>query len=85
MTITNDPLVPGSPVQFKVTGFPEETAVRASVERFYGLKPDADKNFLINNAFNELIFSGAVGEDSKIAEFDFVERPEKSRPFNDKK
>jgi len=68
MTITNEPLVPGSTVKFKVIGFPEEDALRASIERFYGLKPDADKQFLIFNSFDEQIFAGSVNDDKKIAD-----------------
>ena len=66
MIITNEPIVPGSPVKFKVTGFPDEDAVKASVERFYGLKPDADRQFLIFNAFDEQIFAGKTSDDGRI-------------------
>ena len=83
MIITNEPLAPDAPVKFKVSGFPEEAAVRAAVERFYGLKPEADRRFLIDNAFNELIFSGAVGAEGKVEKLEFAERERKNfKPVN---
>ncbi len=80
MTITNEPLALNSPVKFTVTGFPEETAVRASVERFYGLKTEADRNFLIFNSFKEQIFSGSANEEGKIEKLEAKPRTGKS-PF----
>ncbi len=67
MTITNDPVIPGSPVKFKVTGFPDEDALRASVQRFYGIKTDADRNFLVFNSFDEQIFLGQTDAGGVIA------------------
>ena len=78
MTITNEPIVENSPVKFKVTGFPEENSVRSAIERFYGLKKDADRNFLIFNAFDEQIFSGLTGEEGKILNLTANSRPGKA-------
>lgn len=77
MKITNEPLVPGSPVKFTVTGFPEESAVRSSIERFYAIKTDADRSFLIFNAFQEQIFSGTMNEAGKVETMVPTERPKK--------
>jgi hypothetical protein len=78
MTITNEPLVPNSPVKFKVLGFPEENAIRSSIERFYAIKTDADRNFFISNAFDEQIFSGSVNEDGKIENLNTSPKPGKT-------
>jgi hypothetical protein len=66
MRITNEPTIPGSPVKFKVIGFPDEDALRASVQRFYALKTDADRNFLVFNAFDEQIFAGETDSSGLI-------------------
>jgi hypothetical protein len=66
MTVSNEPLVPGSPVKFKVIGFPDEDAVKASIQRFYGLKTDADRKFLIFNVFDEQIFMGEANAEGQI-------------------
>ena len=66
MTITNEPVVPGSPIKFKVTGFPDEDALRASIQRFYGLKTDADRKFLVFNSFDEQIFAGETNVEGQI-------------------
>ncbi len=66
MKITNEPIQENSPVKFKIFGFPEETAVRSSIERFYALKRDAFKSFEIYNEFNEQIFTGTVDDYGKI-------------------
>jgi hypothetical protein len=84
MTITNEPLVPGQPVKFKVTGFPEEVALRSSIERFYALKPDASRNFFIVNAFNEQIFIGLVNESGKIEKMDIPPRNSVGKMFENK-
>jgi hypothetical protein len=78
MTITNEPVIAGQPVKFKLSGFPEESAVRSSIERFYALKAEADKNFLIFNAFDEQIFSGKVGENGKIESLEITPRSGKA-------
>ncbi|GEM_PF-1808048 len=78
MTITNEPVVPNEPVKFKVLGFPEEEAIRGSIERFYRLKPDADKNFSISNAFDEQIFSGVMDEGGKIINLTAIPRQGKT-------
>ena len=81
MTISNEPIVAGTPVKFKITGFPEETAVRAAIERFYALKTDADRQFLIDNTFNELIFSGAVDDDGKVEKLVSIDRKLSTNAF----
>jgi hypothetical protein len=78
MIITNEPVVPGQPVKFKVSGFPEETAVRSSVERFYGIKTDASRDFNIFNSFDEQIFSGRVNNEGKVEILDPSPRPGKN-------
>jgi len=77
MRITNEPVAENSPVKFTVTGFPEETAVKSAIERFYSLKTGADRNFLVFNAFNEAIMSGRVDEQGKIFSFTHNPRPSK--------
>lgn len=67
MTITNEPVVQGEPIKFILKGFPDEAAMGSSIERFYQLKADADRRFLVFNAFAEEIFSGLTDEDGKIA------------------
>lgn len=79
MTITNEPIVSGQPVKFIVKGFPDEDAVKSAIERFFHLKPDADKIFLVDNAFEELIMSGSVGEDGHIALFKHHDRKESEK------
>jgi hypothetical protein len=78
MRITNEPIEPGSPVKFQITGFPEETAVRASIERFYALKKDAPKDFVAFNAFAEQIFTGRVDDNGKIMSLSHIPRSGKS-------
>jgi hypothetical protein len=78
MTISNEPLVPGSPVQFKAIGFPDEDAVKSSIQRFYVAAPHADKKFLVNNIFGELIISGHINDEGKIEEYTSHPRPEKN-------
>lgn len=78
MKITNEPLVEGLPVKFIITGFPEEDAVKASVERFYSHAPHASRSFFMHNAFDEEIFSGQVDDQGKILTFTPSPRPTKS-------
>ena len=80
MIITNDPVVPGLPVQFTITGFPEETALRSSVERFYGLKTDADRRFLVYNSFDEQIFGGRTDIEGKITELEATHKNGLKKP-----
>ena len=68
----------GEPIKFIVTGFPEETGLRASIERFYSLKTDGDRRFLVFNAFDEEIFSGRADETGKIVDMPASPRPKKS-------
>lgn len=79
MTITNEPIAAGQDVKFIVKGFPDEDAVKASIERFYGLKPDAEKSFVVLNSFSELIMSGNVGGDGKIFSFLHHDRKESEK------
>ncbi len=72
MIVSNEPITEGQPVQFKVTGFPEEEGVRQSIERFYKLKPDALRNFTVVNTFGDEIFSGKIGEQGSIADFQSI-------------
>ncbi len=85
MKISNQPLVPGEPVKFIVTGFPEEIAVKASLERFYTLSQEADRRFITFNIFEEQIFSGSVDAEGKIASFESLKRSDKPQPKELKK
>jgi hypothetical protein len=84
MKITNEPLTPDTPVRFIITGFPEENAVRSSIERFYNLKADVNRNFLAFNGFGEQIFAGKVDEGNKIAELNTTSRASKASSFEPK-
>jgi hypothetical protein len=77
MIISNEPLTENSPVKFKIKGFPVQEAIKLSVERFYKIKPDAKREFLIHNEFNEVIFLGTVDESGR-AEIEDTGRPGKS-------
>lgn len=79
MIITNEPVAAGQPVKFTVKGWPDEETVKAAVERFYRLKPDADKNFIVHNAFGELIMSGAA-ENGQVGAFQHHDRRDKPKP-----
>jgi hypothetical protein len=78
MIISNEPLVPNTPVKFTVKGFPEEEGLRSSIERFYAIKTDANRNFSVYNSFEEQIFSGVVNESGKIENLLPIGRPGKS-------
>jgi len=69
MIVSNEVIVEGQPVTFKVTGFPDEDGVRQSVERFYKLKTNAHRSFSIVNMFGDEIFSGRIDENGTMVEF----------------
>jgi hypothetical protein len=81
MTITNEPIVPGASIKFKVTGFPEEEALRASIQRFYGLKADADRKFLVFNSFDEQIFAGETDIGGQIITLEATHKSKTTNPF----
>ncbi len=78
MILSNQPLVEGTPVQFTLTGFPDETAVKSSIERFYTKAPHANRNFLVNNTFDERIISGHADTEGKIEEYTSHQREDKN-------
>jgi hypothetical protein len=80
MKITNEPLLEGLPVKFIVSGFPEEEAIKSSIERFYNIKAGAHKKFIVYNTFKEEIFTGKMGDGGKIEEFTVT--PKQGKPFN---
>jgi hypothetical protein len=78
MIISNEPLEENSPVKFKVKGFPVGEAIKSAVERFYKIKTDANREFVVYNEFSEAIFSGTMDETGKIAIFTDAGKPGKS-------
>lgn len=58
---------PESPATFKLQGFPEEAAVVLALEREYGNQSALQRQFVIYNMFDELIFSGSVDTAGKVA------------------
>jgi len=77
MIISNEPLVPNETVKFTVKGFPDEDAVKNSIERFYAKALHADRIFEIQNVFQEPVMSGKADEAGKIIEFNHLPRPKK--------
>lgn len=75
MKITNEPLVPDEPVKFIVTGFPDEDAIKNSLERFYAKAAHADRRFEIYNFFKELIIKGSSDSAGKINALEHIPRP----------
>ena len=61
--------------RFKLQGFPDEGSLAAALERFYYQQPEAPRNFLVHNMFDELIFSGAVGLEGKVQLLKPIDRP----------
>ena len=64
--------------KFKLQGFPEESSLLSDLERFYKNQPEAPRNFLVRNMFDELIFSGAVGLEGKVQMLKPIDRPRDS-------
>ena len=77
MKLTFQPLALGSPVKFTLQGFPEESAVRVSLENFYANHPEAERSFLIFNTFAEQIFSGQVDKKGALENLTPSPRPVK--------
>ena len=71
--------VSGEAMKFKLQGFPDESAVASSLERFYRERPEAPRIFLIFNMFAEQIFSGSVDAESRVGILTPLERRDK--PF----
>lgn len=81
MKISNEPLVPGSPVQFILTGFPIDEAIATSIQRFYQQAgPQADRHFQVYNTFKEQIFGGMVDESGVVQSFEVSDRHKKLEP-----
>ena len=75
MHLFYDPPAANEPVKFKLQGFPEEEGVKLAVEKFYAEQAGADRRFVVNNMFGEMIFSGSADAGGVIAELKNHERP----------
>lgn len=58
-----------SALKFKLRGFPEDAAIKYSLEQFYRGQTGQPRNFLIYNMFDELIFTGSVDEHGRLGVF----------------
>lgn len=61
-------------LKFKLYGFPDEALVGGALEHAYFKQAEARRQFLIYNMFDELIFSGAMDAEGRVAMLDSKQR-----------
>lgn len=68
-------------MKFKLGGFPDDALLTSALENFYRGKNDLPRSFIIYNMFDELIFTGQMAEDGRLANLESKPRTEDSTKY----